>query len=169
MDMSDSPGRPVFKKLTQVGLVVRNVEATARRYWEDFGIGPWNIYLLDPANTPNMTLRGKPVIHAFRAALATVGDLSLELIEPLSGDSIYAEHLMNHGEGLHHLAFDVESFEQTREQLRRKGYAEVQSGRPFGLCNYIYVDTQRDLAILTELGLGPPSGQSLPDPESTVP
>src|SRR5262249_12111756 len=96
---------PLFKKLTQVAMVVKDCEATAKRYWEDLGIGPWKFYTLDPSNTPGMTLRGRPVKHAFRAALAQIGDVALELIEPLEGDSLYTEHLAAHGEGLHHVAF----------------------------------------------------------------
>ena len=40
--------QPLFRKVLQVGLVVRDSEATARRYWEEFGIGPWRFYTLDP-------------------------------------------------------------------------------------------------------------------------
>ena len=48
-------------------------------------------------------LRGKLVEHSFIAAIASVGDVELELIQPLCGESLYAEHLAQHGEGLHHV------------------------------------------------------------------
>ena len=63
--------KPIFKKLNQVAIVVKDVEATTKRYWEGMGIGSRNIYTIDPANTGNMPLCGKPVEHAFRATLAT--------------------------------------------------------------------------------------------------
>lgn len=134
-----------------MGLVVKDSESTARRYWEEFGIGPWRFYTLDPSNTPDMTFRGKPVRHAFRAAVASIGDVTLELIEPLAGSSVYAEHLATRGEGLHHLAFAVEDYDRAREYLTSRGYDELQHGRPFDVNDYSYFDTNRALRFITEL------------------
>jgi|HubBroStandDraft_1064217.scaffolds.fasta_scaffold188335_2 methylmalonyl-CoA/ethylmalonyl-CoA epimerase len=143
--------KPLFRKVLQVGLVVRDSEATARRYWEDFGIGPWRFYTLDPANTPNMRFRGRPVKHSFRAALASIGGLTLELIEPLDGASVYSEHLQAHGEGLHHLALAVDDYESARSRLKESGFGELQGGRPYGVNDYSYFDTARALGFITEL------------------
>jgi 4-hydroxyphenylpyruvate dioxygenase-like putative hemolysin len=160
---------PILKRITQVAMVVKDCHATARRYWEDLGIGPWQFYTLDPSNTPNMTLRGKPVAHAFRAALATIGDVALELIEPLQGDSLYAEHLAAHGEGLHHVAFSVDDFERTKAHLKERGYREIQGGRPFDVITYAYFDTDKGLSCLTELGSELEEGRFFPAPEFTYP
>jgi methylmalonyl-CoA/ethylmalonyl-CoA epimerase len=161
--------QPLFKKVLQVGLVVRDIDATAQRYWDEFGIGPWRFYTLDPLNTPNMSFRGKPVQHAFRAALASIGDVTLELIEPLSGSSVYAEHLAAHGEGLHHLAFAVEDYESAREQLKDRGYQELQHGRPFDVNDYSYFDTDRTLRFMTELSSKEAADKAFPPPERTLP
>ncbi len=160
---------PTLKKILQVGLVVRDSEASARRYWQEFGIGPWRFYTVDPSNTPGMTFRGKPVEHAFRAAVAEVGNIQLELIEPLTGPSLYAEHLASHGEGLHHLAFAVDDYEQAREELTRRGYAELQHGRPYGVNDYSYFDTSRALGFITELTSEEEPGTPFPPPERTLP
>jgi catechol 2,3-dioxygenase-like lactoylglutathione lyase family enzyme len=159
----------VFRRVTQVAMVVKDVEATARHYWEDLGIGPWNFYTLDPANTPQMTLRGIPVAHSFRAAIAKLGDVALELIQPLDGESLYAEHLATHGEGLHHIALQVDDFEAAKIHLRSKGYAEVQAGRSLGVASYVYFDTDKRLACITEFGSGVEQGKSFPPPERTIP
>lgn len=161
--------KPLFKKLTQVGFVVKDCKATAKRYWDEFGIGPWEFYTLDPSNTPDMTLRGKPVQHAFRAALTRIGDVGLELIEPLSGASLYAEHLSVHGEGLHHLAFDVENFGQLRILLGQEGYSEIQTGRPFDVTTYSYFDTDRTLGFIAELGEDVVGGKAFPTPDFIYP
>jgi hypothetical protein len=161
--------KPVFKKIAQVAMVVRDVEATARRYWDDLGIGPWGFYDLNPNTTHNLTLRGKPVTHAFRVAVAYVGDVQLELIEPLEGDNIYTEHLATHGEGLHHIQFQVENFDDAKAHFKEKGYAELQSGQPFGVCTYLYFDTDKHLASILELGSGVTSGKSFPAPDRTYP
>jgi catechol 2,3-dioxygenase-like lactoylglutathione lyase family enzyme len=161
--------KPTFRKILQVGLVVKDSEATARRYWKEFGIGPWRFYTLDPSNTPGMSFRGKPVKHAFRAALASIGDVTLELIEPLTGSSVYAEHLATRGEGLHHLAFAVEDYDGACEYLRSHGYDEVQRGRPFDVNDYSYFDTSPALRFIMELCSEEAPDKPFPPPERTWP
>jgi len=161
--------KPIFRKVLQVGLVVKDSEATAQRYWEEFGIGPWRFYTLDPSNTPAMTFRGKPVKHAFRAALASIGDVTLELIEPLAGSSVYAEHLATRGEGLHHLAFAVDDYDTACAYLRSHGYDELQHGRPFDINDYSYFDTNRALGFITELASEEAADKPFPLPERTLP
>jgi methylmalonyl-CoA/ethylmalonyl-CoA epimerase len=161
--------KEIFKKIVQVGIVVRDVEATARHYWEDVGIGPWQLYILDPSNTAALTLRSVPVSHAFRIAITMVGDVELELIEPLEGPNLYSEHLAAHGEGVHHLAFEVEDFQHSRDHLTRKGYVEIQSGRPFDVNTYAYFGTARNLACISELFSPTDAGKSFPPAHSTIP
>jgi methylmalonyl-CoA/ethylmalonyl-CoA epimerase len=159
----------LFRKVLQVGLVVKDSEATARRYWDEFGIGPWRFYTLDPANTSNMRFRGRPVEHAFRAALADLDNLTLELIEPLDGASVYSEHLRLHGEGLHHLAFAVDDYDTACNSLVKGGFAELQAGRPYGVNDYSYFDTAGALGFITEIYSKDAPGKSFPPPELAVP
>ena len=161
--------KPMFTGITQVAMVVHSVEATAKKYYDDLGIGPWRFYTIEPETTGEMTLRGRPVKHAFRAALTKVGDVSMELIEPLEGESLYAEHLAQHGEGLHHVAFAVDNYEDTKRQLKDKGYQEVQSGRTFNCCSYSYFNTDQALGCLAEFGSGIEEGKAFPEPEKTYP
>jgi len=101
--------------------------------------------------------------------LAQVGDVELELIEPLEGESLYAEHLATHGEGLHHVAFEVGDFGSVRTHLKEKGYRELQGGRPFDVTDYAYFDTDSTLACIAELGSDVEEGKSFPKPEFTYP
>jgi len=160
-------GKRLFTKVVQVAMVVNDIDASVRRYWADLGIGPWKLYTLDPSNTLNMTFHGKPVQHAFRAALTDIGDIEWELIQPLDTRSVYAEHLSKHGEGLHHVAFDVKDFTQVTKELENKGYENVQSGSPWGIETYVYFALNRGLACTAELN----SNQTgpMPAPDSTYP
>jgi methylmalonyl-CoA/ethylmalonyl-CoA epimerase len=38
---------PVFNETVQLGIVVRDLEATVRRYEDDYGIGPWEFHQID--------------------------------------------------------------------------------------------------------------------------
>jgi methylmalonyl-CoA/ethylmalonyl-CoA epimerase len=166
-DFAVSP-KPVFRRIAQIGLVVRSVEATAKRCWEEFGIGPWSFYRFDPSNVEQMTIRGKRVDHGMRIASAMIGDIEWEIIEPLDDRSVYAEHLRTHGEGLHHILFDVDDYSSAKARLSGMGFQEMVGGKWNGY-PYSYFDTQRSLACLTEIWSPPPPGQPLPQPESTYP
>jgi len=160
--------KSLFKRITQIGLVVRNVDLAARRCFEEFGIGPWSFYTFDASTVKDMMIRGKRVDHAMRIASTTIGDVEWELIEPLDDKSIYAEHLRTHGEGLHHVMFDVENYAEARKQLGEKGCEEIVSGQWFG-CPYSYLDTQASLGCLAEIWSPPAPGTPLPAPERTYP
>lgn len=53
------------------------------------------------------TLRAAPADFTAHISMSYVGDLQLELIQPVSGDSLYTEFLAEHGPGLHHACWYV--------------------------------------------------------------
>jgi len=161
------PDKPLFKKIMQVGLVVKDLDASVRKQWDEFGIGPWAIYEFDPARMKNLTVRGKPVEHAMRMALAMIGDVMWELIQPLDDKSIYAEFLKEHGEGIHHILFEVDDFRGAEAHFRSRGH-EVCQGGQIGDVPYAYFDTRETLHTIAEIAsLGESEG--LPPPEATYP
>jgi methylmalonyl-CoA/ethylmalonyl-CoA epimerase len=60
---------PVFNETVQLGIVVRDLEATVRRYVDDYGIGPWEFALIDAGDANNYREYGRPGdVGAYRAA-----------------------------------------------------------------------------------------------------
>src|SRR5918998_3173778 len=92
---------PVFNETVQLGIVVRDLEATVRRYEDDYGIGPWEFAQIDAGDANNHREHGRPVERSNRIAVATVGRVMWDLIEPLDEDGIYARFLAEKGEGIH--------------------------------------------------------------------
>jgi hypothetical protein len=80
---------PVFNETLQLGIVVRDLEATLRRYQDDYGIGPWEFAQIDLGEANNYREYGEPVERSTRIAIATVGRVMWELIEPLDEEGIY--------------------------------------------------------------------------------
>jgi hypothetical protein len=80
---------PVFNETVQLGIVVRDLEATVRRYVDDYGIGPWEFARIDLGDANNYREYGRPVERSNRIAIATVGRVMWELIEPLDEEGIY--------------------------------------------------------------------------------
>ena len=57
-----------------------------------------------------------------RVALLKAGETSVEFLEPTSEDSTLAKFIRERGEGLHHIAFEVDDIEKTTEELKAKGF-----------------------------------------------
>jgi Glyoxalase/Bleomycin resistance protein/Dioxygenase superfamily len=87
----------------------------------------------------------------FRLRLA-IGQLDLnliELIQPLSGTTVYSRFLAEHGPGLHHLGYSVPDLDQARKQLTARGYSCLQNGSIQDLVDFSYYDA-RDLGCIIE-------------------
>jgi len=160
---------PFFKKIAQVAVVVKDVHESAKKNWDNHGIGPWGIWTFDPSSVTDMTIRGKRVDYAMRVAIATIGDVMWELIEPLDEKSIYAEFLKEHGEGLHHVLFEVDDFDKTVSHFKDKGIEMLQGGSWKGKIKYAYFDTRADLSTISEIYTPPEKGEEFPPPVATYP
>jgi methylmalonyl-CoA/ethylmalonyl-CoA epimerase len=145
--------RPLTQ-VNQIALVVHDLEATMRRYWEMLGVGPWSVYTYGPPLVREMTYRGKAQEYRMRLALAHTGPMMIELIQPLSDHNIYVEHLDRKGEGLHHLGIFVPSLGPAVADAERQGFSMIQSGRGYGKSGdggYAYFDTEASLGVILEL------------------
>lgn len=136
----------------QIGIVVRDVDETVRRYWHELGIGPWSIRTLGPG-IPHRIFGKETSTISVRIAMAQVGPITLELIQPLTGPSPHEEFLAQHGEGLQHLGVFVEDAERAAETMRELGYEEILYARglgPKGDGVAVYFDTLNSLGTLLE-------------------
>ncbi|HKO28153.1 MAG TPA: VOC family protein, partial [Solirubrobacteraceae bacterium] len=71
---------------------------------------------------------GMPLVHretvaaqGVEAALLDVGDGHIELLQPLDPDTTVGKFLARRGPGLHHVAYRVESIEDTLKMLSAAG------------------------------------------------
>jgi hypothetical protein len=153
---------PMLTDTIQIALVVRDIEATMRTYVEEYGIGPWDVYEFNPETVRDMHEDGEPVERSWRLALAQVGHVQWELIQPLDKESIYARYLAAHGEGVHHVGVAVASFDATIEALRDRGRGVVFGGEYKGV-NFAYLASDEDLGVITEIFAAPPGLEQKPD------
>ena len=158
-----------MKSVDQVAVVVRDIDTAMEHYTNELGIGPWAVYTFSP-DWIDMTFRGKEQGYTMKLALAQLGPVMYELIEPVEGPSSYEEFLNERGEGLHHLGYFVEDIDAEIKNMESKGFALIQSGRNFGKEGggaYAYFETEASLGHIIEAIELPASG--LPDPERTYP
>jgi methylmalonyl-CoA/ethylmalonyl-CoA epimerase len=139
-----------FNKVMQIGIVVRDVHASAQKWSDLYGIRPWSLYNLGPGRIDNLQVKGKPVDFAMKVALAWIGEVEIELIQPLDRKSIYYEFLKKHGEGLHHLGLGTAAGEGTRSWLQELELKPLQSGR-WSNETWTYYDARGELGLIFEL------------------
>jgi methylmalonyl-CoA/ethylmalonyl-CoA epimerase len=141
--------------------LVRDLEGTAQRLSDALGIGPWNIWTIEPAQC---MVHGRESPFSFRTALATVGGGTLELVTPHGGRSVYEEHLEKHGEGFHHTFFVYPSLAAVRDakaELRRQGRESIQEGSTGDFFDFAYflfpeIDSVVEVLYLDAAQLPPP-------------
>src|SRR5512146_185183 len=112
-----------FKNFVQIGVVVADLEKSIHYLGEIFGIGPFRIVDWPPPGREDIQkfYYGEPGNFTARMAFTELGPVELELIQPLEGESIWADFLRDHGGGIHHLRFNVADTQPVQEYLAEKG------------------------------------------------
>ena len=128
-DASLSP-KELFDNFVQVGAVVRDLDKTIQVLSEVFGLGPFRIIDWPPADQADIQrlYYGKPGSFTARMAFAEMGPVELELIQPLEGESIWADFLAEQGPGIHHIRFNVLEMQPVIEHLAKHGIRVSQMG-----------------------------------------
>ena len=133
-------------EVSQIGVVVEDLDRVASFLETSFGLGPFRV---EEPEAPNVWDRGQEKHIKARIGFAEMGQVELELIHILEGDSVHLEFLREHGEGIHHLGFRVEDFEAKLAQAKAMGFEVLQTG-PVGRF-YAYLDTRREGGLIFEL------------------
>jgi methylmalonyl-CoA/ethylmalonyl-CoA epimerase len=136
--------------ICQVGLIVRDVERSAEAYSQVFGMPKPTVIITDEADVAKTTYKGEPTNTRAKLAFFNMGQVSLELIEPIGGPSTWQEFLDDKGEGVHHIAFRVKGTDEVVTFLGEQGIGVVQQGYYTGGM-YTYVDSAPALGVILEL------------------
>jgi len=118
-----------FSGFIQIALVVKDVEKSAREWAELFNVPVPEIKDHSNHNNPDVTYRGKIADYGMRMAVIRTGNWVIELSEPTGGESTFQEFLDKHGEGVHHLGFEVgDKRDALVKELEEKNYTMRQIG-----------------------------------------
>jgi hypothetical protein len=156
---SDDSANASTNRITQISVVVRDLESKMKAYHEAFGWGPWKIFQSDgDVIMHDCHLDGKPVdFFNIRWAEVAVGDLNFELIEPLSGDNPWQRMLDKDGEGVGSIAVmfkTEEDSEAVKQRFAAEGMGITASARIGDHIEWYYLDTQARFKCVIESGSG---------------
>ena len=123
--------------LTQVGVVVKDVEKTVQRL-NELGIGPFEEMKLPPDRQE--WVRGEPMLADARIMGAKLGGINLEIIQPIAPKAPHQEFLDSKGEGIHHIMVMVDDIEKEIKRLTDKGCTVLLDIRMPGGKHGAYID-----------------------------
>jgi methylmalonyl-CoA/ethylmalonyl-CoA epimerase len=143
------------RKIYQIAWVTRNLEKSMQAWVDNLKIGPWTVLTFTDKSLVYLKVNDQPVTEPFKflIGISWLGDMQLELIEPVYGPTIYEAFIREHGEGLHHIKerIDEGSTEAVLQEYREKGIGVTQTGQ-FTTDFHYYLDTEPKLNFILELG-----------------
>ncbi len=155
------PPKPVldpkeyFKNPIQIGILVNDLDKYLGKLESVFGIGPFRIAKYPPeGEVPYREYHGKEGNFAAKFCFYNLGNIELELIQPISGDNIWQDHIDKHGPGIHHVKFLVPDNKLIEEYLNENGYHIIQQGAAVGPNKgrvWAFFDTFDDIGFDVEI------------------
>lgn len=160
---------PFLGNVVEIAMVTRDHKRTMAGLTK-LGIGPWRVYTFGPENTQNQTYRGKPAEFRLKVCFAQSGNTVWELMEPISGPTIFAEYLEKYGEGIQHVAYDFNNipFEDRIAEMERRGFRVAQSGSWLGTNHFAFFETEEETGTCFET-YAFPSDWEYPEPDEWYP
>ena len=125
--------------LDHIAIAVPDLEASIKRFMEDFGL----------------QFNGTEDVEAARTTTAffPLPPTSIELVYPLRGEGPIAKYLEKKGGGMHHLCFRSDNIEEDILRLKSRGYQFLSEGPSVGAHNskVIFIHPQSCDGVLIEI------------------
>jgi len=128
-----------MKKIEHIGIAVRNIQESNQLFGKLLGK---NYYKEE-------VVEGEGVKTSF----FIIGNTKIELLEATRDNSPIAKYLDKRGEGIHHIAFDVENIYQEMERLKNEGFEILNEIPKLGADNklVVFLHPRTTNGVLVEL------------------
>ncbi|HJX70245.1 MAG TPA: methylmalonyl-CoA epimerase [Dehalococcoidia bacterium] len=129
----------MIKKVDHIAIAVKNLDEALSTYEKIFGLKPEKI-----KDIPE---------QGVKAAIIHIGKGSeIELIQPINPESGVAKFLEKKGEGIHHIALEVENIDQELKSLAAQGVELIDKEPRSGLAGRIaFLHPKSTRGVLYEL------------------
>lgn len=140
-------------ELAQIGWVVPDILAAVKFLANALGIAGFPEPQHVRAQDLDMTYYGKVVAAEWLTTQTYNGGTFIELVQPLSGQSMFHDYLVKYPVGgTQHMAFrlPVSDFERVTSKLHKQGYA-IMSTVDHPIARMAFFDTYQTLGVATEI------------------
>jgi len=97
-----------MRKIEHIGIAVKNIESAGKMYEKLLNTSVYKVETVES--------------EGVKTAFLNIGPNKIELLEAISDDSQINKFIEKRGEGIHHIAFDVEDIVAEMERLKREGF-----------------------------------------------
>ena len=136
-------------KLDHVAIAVNDIEKAVDFYTKAFGIKFDEIQQHDLP--PDVIYKGKPSPYTMKVTFGQMGPIRLELVQAVKGKCIYTDFLKKYGEGMHHVAFEVEDLEKEVANAKSQGIEMICFLKMVGIMAFAHLDPTKTNGFRIEL------------------
>jgi methylmalonyl-CoA/ethylmalonyl-CoA epimerase len=127
----------MLRKIHHVGIVVRNLEEAYAFYRDTLGLPVHKTAVVED--------------QGVKAALLTIGNSEIELLEPINLNGGIAKFLERRGEGLHHICFETDDVAAELAATKAKGIDLIDQTPRKGLAGMIcFLHPRANHGVLVE-------------------
>ncbi|GGX07392.1 methylmalonyl-CoA epimerase [Aquimarina muelleri] len=128
-----------IKKIEHLGIAVKDIEQANKLYEKLLGVPPYK----------QEAVESEAVLTSF----FKVGDSKIELLASTNEDGPIGKFIAKKGEGIHHIAFDVENIEIELDRLEKEGFQLINKTPKSGADNKLvaFLHPKSTNGVLIEL------------------
>jgi methylmalonyl-CoA/ethylmalonyl-CoA epimerase len=140
-------------KFAQIAWVVKDIKVAENFFRDTMGVS--NLSKVDTIRVKEFegTYYGKPSNAESLVAIAYYGGTFIELIQPVSGNSIFQDYLnKNPAGGIQHVAYSipVAKLDKVISEFADKGFPVISSfNHP--IAKIVFFDTYKEIGVMTEI------------------
>jgi len=126
----------MLKRVNHIGIAVKDMDQ-AMKFWR----------LVFGVETP------APLIEKdVKICMIRVGEVFVELLAPIGSEGVMAKHIEKHGEGMHHICYEVENIYAAVEELESKNVALISREPREGVeGKIVFLHPKATNGVLTEI------------------
>ncbi|WP_299221734.1 methylmalonyl-CoA epimerase [uncultured Aquimarina sp.] len=128
-----------MNKIEHIGIAVKDIDQANTLYEQLLGVPPYKQEIVE----------SEAVITSF----FKVGENKIELVASIREDGPIGKFISKKGEGIHHIAFDVDDIEQELERLEKEGFQLINKIPKKGADNKLvaFIHPKTTNGVLVEL------------------
>ena len=115
----------MIQKIEHIGIAVKSLEESNNLFFKLLGAAHYKTEIVASADV--------------KTSFFKVGDHKIELLEAINEESPIAKFIKNRGEGIHHIAFEVENIEAEVSRLTSEGFVVLNKTPKKGADNKLVV------------------------------
>lgn len=138
---------------TQIAWVVKDIEKSKSFFQEMLGVKNFSPTVTTRSEEYEGTYYGEPSNAENFLAMTYSGGTFIELIQPISGKSIFQDYIDNNlTGGVHHISYGtpITNLDKVISQFENKGYSVV-SSFDTPIAKIVFFDTREEIGVFTEI------------------